>query len=550
MPLKPYLSLLLACTLFCLSCADRQAETSFLADIYALEDDPRAALSQLDTTGLHALHTLDQATRYLKKSLAQHYLQPALWPDEPRIMQAAALFRAHRAYEPLMETLCLASRMYEHRKEKDKQVALLREAIDLSQKAGDGDWLFFLYDHLSQMYLRQYDIVKYHRYQQAAHHCLGNGPASSHNLKTKVLIGKNYLQVGKTKEAISLLESVESAIGPTHICYADCRQYLSQAYLREGEWEKSIRKLNEWSAHAKDTDTHTLCNMLLAEAYYRKGDKAGAATCRQRIDTAQLSPRHYRIQKKYYELCARMAYEEKAYAEAARYERKLYQMDEEIIRKLNTKTLDEVILHDEMRKDRKAKAAYETRLHLLIGLMSLGLGGLLAIYLAKRKKYRQRKWELAQQIEVLQKLNDTQAGLKDELKNFIFRDFEIAKKIALLQQLDSDNDRRFLSKLHKLFLADTNTLLSLDWPAFYQHVDIYKQDFHARLTAAYPFLSEKEIQLSCLLMVGFNTAEIAAIWSQSVYSVHKYKTGIRKKTGMAEGADLAAEFSRRLRLQG
>lgn len=280
------------------------------------------------------------------------------------------------------------------------------------------------------------------------------------------------------------------------------------------------------------------------------GDKAAVTACRQRLDTAQLSSRHYRIQKKYYELCARMAYEEKAYAEAARYEGKLYQIDEEIIRKLNTKTLDEVILHDEMRKDREAKAAYESKLHLLIGLMGLGLGSLWAIYLAKRKKYLQRKWELAQQIEVLQKLNDTQATLKDELKKFILRDFEIAKKIALLQQLDSDNDRRFLSKLHKLFLADANSLLSLDWPAFYQHVDIYKQDFHARLTAAYSFLSEKEVQLSCLLTVGFNTSEIAAIWSQSVYSVHKYKTGIRKKTGMAEGADLVAEFSRFLGLQG
>lgn len=547
------LSLFLIGAILVAACTPRRDETLFLADIDALEDNPRLALTQLDTTGLQTLRTLDQATRYLKKSLAQHYLQPGSWPDPPRLEQALALFRANRTYEPLLESLCLAAEMYEHRQEKDRQIASLWEAIALCRKTADYDWLFFLYNHLSKMYLRQYDIVKYHQYQQAAHHCLSSRSPQSFNLKTQLLIAENYLHMGKTSEAILLLESVENAIGPTHICYTDCQLSLGLAYLKEGKGEKSIRKLQPLAARVDnegDEEKRAICHILLVGAYYLAGDKATAAVYRDKAAAVELSPQHYRIQKDYYQRCADLAFEEKAYARAARYWHMLYRLNEDIIRKLNTRTLDEVILRYEMRKEREAKAAYEAKLYLLIGLLVVGICSAIAIYMAKRKKYRQRKWELAQQIEVLQKIKDTQASLHDELTSFIVRDFEIAKKIALLKQLQSEDDRRFLSKLNRLSLTDDNKLLSLDWQAFYQHVDIYKHNFYTRLTAAYPLLSEKEVQLSCMLTVGFNTSEMAAIWSQSVYSVHKYKTAIRKKMGLPEGADLVAEFNKRLGVQG
>lgn len=546
-------SLFLTGALLMAACTPRRAEILFLADIDALEDNPRVALALLDTTGLQTLRTFDQATRYLKKSLAQHYLQPESWPDPLRLEQALALFRASRAYEPLLESLCLAAEMYEHRKEKDNQIASLWEAIALCRNAADYDWLFFLYNHLSEMYLRQYDMVKYHQYQQAAHHCLSGRSLQSFNLKTQLLIAENYLNMGKTSEAVLLLESVEDAIGPTHICYTDCELSLGLAYLKKGKWEKSIRKLQTLVTRVDnegDEEKTAICHMLLVEAYYRAGDKATAAIYRDKAAAVELSARHYRIQKDYYQRCADMAFEEKAYAEAARYWHILYRLDEDIICKLNIRTLDEVILRYEMRKEREEKAAYEAKLYLLIGFLVVGICGAIAIYGSKRKKYRQRKWELAQQIEVLQKIKDTEASLRDELTSFIVRDFEIAKKIALLQQLQNEDDRRFLSKLNRLFLTGENKLLSLDWQAFYQHVDIYKHNFYTRLTAAYPILSEKEVQLSCMLMVGFNTSEMAAIWSQSVYSVHKCKTAIRKKMELSEGADLVAEFSTRLGLQG
>ena len=43
-----------------------------------------------------------------------------------------------------------------------------------------------------------------------------------------------------------------------------------------------------------------------------------------------------------------------------------------------------------------------------------------------------------------------------------------------------------------------------------------------------------------MMVAGFKTDEIAAIWMQSIFSVHKYKTNIRKKLKTPEGANIIA----------
>ena len=98
--------------------------------------------------------------------------------------------------------------------------------------------------------------------------------------------------------------------------------------------------------------------------------------------------------------------------------------------------------------------------------------------------------------------------------------------------------KKLLKELDKLNLLKGNKLLSTRWNDFYHHIDISFNHFHERLTRRYPALNEKEVQLCCLMKAGFRTEEIAAVWMQSVFTVHKYKTSIRKKTEAPEAADI------------
>ena len=57
---------------------------------------------------------------------------------------------------------------------------------------------------------------------------------------------------------------------------------------------------------------------------------------------------------------------------------------------------------------------------------------------------------------------------------------------------------------------------------------------------------KKNFNSAVCLWSGFKTDEIAAIWMNSVFSVHKYKTNVRKKINAQEGADIIAFLSEKL----
>lgn len=52
-----------------------------------------------------------------------------------------------------------------------------------------------------------------------------------------------------------------------------------------------------------------------------------------------------------------------------------------------------------------------------------------------------------------------------------------------------------------------------------------------------------------MLLSSFKTEEIAAIWMNSIFSVHKYKTNVRKMIEAPEGADIIVFLTKKLSLQ-
>lgn len=542
MKIYVFLVILISFTTLLIACTHQRDENHFINQIDELEDNPKWALAQIDTFGLQHIRTFDEATRYLMKSLAEHYIRQEDWPDEDRINQCIRVFRNTRAYEPLLEALCLVSNMYEYKGQNDKQVESMEEAITLAKEKKDNAWLFFLFDNLSYMYLKQYNALKYFKYQTLAYECIKNKAISTFNVSSQIAIGKNYMYTGKSNEAIAVLKSVETTLTPNHIYYTDCKLWLGAAYIKEKRWEKGIREIEEALPYIENEPNRTIANTFLTITYSIRGDIVKSEHYLKEIDIDRLLIPDYRIKKELYKSQAQIAYLKQDYAGAVAYLQRLHSLDEEVISNLNTKTLDEVIFHYRMEKEQLLKAKNDKRLYSLIVFLIVGIGLMARWYLAKKRKYKRIRWELEQRLEILQGIADEKESIKNELTKFIVRDFEIAKKIALLKNTQHDTNRIFVSKLDKLLVTEDNKLLQLKWDKFYEEIDFYKQDFHKKLIAAFPLLIEKEVQLCCLLIIGFNTHEIAAIWSQSIYSVHKYKTSIRKKTGLSEGADIATEL--------
>ena len=167
------------------------------------------------------------------------------------------------------------------------------------------------------------------------------------------------------------------------------------------------------------------------------------------------------------------------------------------------------------------------------------------IHIKKKKKQLLQIFALQQQIDSLEQLRN----IKDEVRNFIFRDFEIAKKIAMLRATQQVQSAKFLKDLEKYHITKNNDLLDTDWEQFYKHINLSFDGFYSKLRNEYPTLNEKELQLCCMLISDFKTEEIAAIWMNSIFSVHKYKTNVRKKIKAPEGADIIAFLKEKLSLQ-
>lgn len=123
---------------------------------------------------------------------------------------------------------------------------------------------------------------------------------------------------------------------------------------------------------------------------------------------------------------------------------------------------------------------------------------------------------------------------------FILRDFEVAKQIAMLRYTQKEQSAKFIKELNRFNITQNNSLLTTQWDNFYKHIDLSFDNFYTLLKDNFSDLNEKELQLCCMMVARFKTEEIAAIWMQSIFSVHKYKTNIRKKLKTPEGANIIA----------
>ena len=207
---------------------------------------------------------------------------------------------------------------------------------------------------------------------------------------------------------------------------------------------------------------------------------------------------------------------------------------ESIIQQLNDITLDEAIQVYTKDQERNFYNQNIKRHQYIIVVITILLVCSIVFYLALKKKQAYNLLYLQASIDSMERLNI----IKDETKQMILHDFEIGKKIALLKQNKLEKYNKLLNELEKLNVTENNELLNMDWEKFYQHIDIAFDNFYSNLIEKYPDLNDKEVQLCCMLKAGFKTDEIAALWLQSVYSVHKYKTNVRKKIGAPEGADI------------
>ena len=177
------------------------------------------------------------------------------------------------------------------------------------------------------------------------------------------------------------------------------------------------------------------------------------------------------------------------------------------------------------------------------------IGGVIVSYLYYRNRV-QRLAEAEDRIDTLTRMlteaQSSTAETADE-KQPKTDDDAFFKKI-LLQQLGiirmvantpTHQNQALLKRISGISDGKIPTDSLLVWSDLYPVIDRLYDNFHTRLTEQYGnSLTEKEVQISCLLCANFSTKEIGVITQQSDATIYVRKTSIRKKIGATEGQDI------------
>lgn len=531
---------------FLFSCTQEHSSTyNFDEKILFIENDPHLYLSRIDTTGFTQIKGGKEATDFILSALTFNYMNNDCYPTKEQLQKSIRIFKAEGLVQQQLEAQYLLAGVYRKEKDLPHEVHVIEEAIDLANQESDNEWLFYLYSYLGDMYINQFNMFQFVKYLTLANQCIKDVPLADMSLSTKIQFAKNLLYTEHYNETYEILEELEYNVGKNNTYYNDIKRLLGVVLYKMNQLDSCIEKLNDALATEKSMSHLFTCHSILTYCYYKKNDLAKAEQHKKLAKKYDTDEDIRLSEIEFYTLCAEFAKANHNLEEQIDCLNKIKESYTSVLNYISGQSLDEAIQsYTRIHEKRMFNKQIATYRYILTGFLLIVCIWLI-VYIRIRKKQVYKILALQRQIESLENLRN----IKDEVKGFIMRDFEIAKKIAILRNTQQVQSAKFLKDLEKHHIIGGNDLLTMNWEQFYKDIDLSFDGFCSKLAKAYPTLNEKELQLCCMLMSGFKTDEIAAIWMNSVFSVHKYKTNVRKKINAQEGADIIAFLSEKLPLQ-
>lgn len=178
------------------------------------------------------------------------------------------------------------------------------------------------------------------------------------------------------------------------------------------------------------------------------------------------------------------------------------------------------------------------------------IGSIVFFYIRNR---RDKLLETEEKLESLQQLL-REAATAEPVSDSSSPDSKFFRKV-LLQQLGiirlmattpTEQNQELLQQMSRIANEHVPADALLVWEDLFPLIDAVYDGFYTRLTQfAAGRLSEKEIQLCCLLCAGFSTKEISVVTRQSVRTIYQRKSTIRHALCMDEKDDIVDYINRK-----
>ena len=500
-------------------------------------------------SALHILQTMDMPGDELNRATWALFTTQAKYKlyqtqSDSLINIALPYFLENGDTQQKALTLYYRAALYKEHKDIEKAQEFYYQAIKEVEKTEDYVLGHLIYAGLGGLYLYR-DLIDYAKevynkaydYAQMANNkkaiiasCmyLGRIEKELHNYNKAIVYYNEAITLSKEINASEMLVSALNDLALGYMYSKDFQNALH--YIKESIKiaEKDSLEINE-SRYTTIGQIYLKLNQLDSAEFY--------------IKKALTSSNVYRLENAYITL--HNIYNKKnLYKEASSSLAKAWIYNDSITKLDKSRTLIEMQEKYDQQKV-KDEAAMEIRLQKQRTQTTIGIiiVVVLLVGIYARYRYRQRIARLAEAEERI----DTLSRMLEDAQQATGKDDAFVKRM-LLQQLGvirlvantpTAQNQALLRRLAELGNDQVPVEELIVWEDLYPLIDRLYNGFHAYLMERFgSVLTDKEVQICCLLCAGFSTKEISVITHQSTSSIYVRKTSIRKKLGIEEGADI------------
>lgn len=523
---------------FVFSCGRQERHPDFNDTLSGIAVSPAKYLDAHSADTVLDLNRADDAEEFVLRSLALNYIDASAFPDSSSLYRAVETLGRDGRFIPVMEARFLIAEMYRNSGNTERSIEEMLSCLEVAEEYGSAEWKFFLYSHIANLYLRAYSIVPFFKYQAMAEESVQGEDIAAYHIVTRLTAAENYLYMGRTADAMALAGAAErEMVSAESSLQARCKRIIGLCMYKSGNYDEAVNKLGESLAHEKSVQGRFTVYSVLMSSYLALGKDSLALLCRDSAAVLADDAPSYYHKLAFYRNCASQAGRTGDRDGQITFLEKLDEAYSGMMSEFRSRVMDDVFSsYEKMREKRMYdyRSGIYKNIIILVLLMMLAL---FAVYYFYRKR-------IAEKIIGMQ---GRMLELENSEKSYIMRDIESAKNIARKEYALPERDRHILEEMKRDPSLKGNDLISRNWDVFFRHIDICYDGFYSSLRKNYPVLNDRELQLCCMLVAGMRTDEIAGIWQMSVYSVYKYKTGIRKKISMDSGSDIVAFLKERFR---
>lgn len=418
-----------------------------------------------------------------------------------------------------------------------RALVLFKEAAGIAEELNDAYWQSYLYSKLGFLYLKEYNRPTAQEYFDRSLQAGKELRIEESDTGYRLQFGRTFLFAHKPALALSYFESIRPQVKPGDTYYATLLRSIGLACFQIGRHGEAIEALEESLRYETDAELRMISQMTLFELFADRKDNLQTAYYKEEVEKLLPEVSNLDLHQEFYRICSFIYAQNGDYHQAFDEMTRSYSCEDNKLDYLGRLSVDEGVLLSYQRKmssENRQLKSDNRWLWIAIG----GSWGMIALIVFLFKRHRRHKfYELEHKIELLEEMTRTNSEKSDDLKSLIIRDLEIIKRIALYKSQHS-RDTSFVDQFNRLVTIDTCNPFELEWKRLYGDIDHLYGGFYTKLNRMPAGLTEKELQLCCLMKAGFKTDEVAAIWNQSVYSVQKYRSNIRRKLDTPEGADI------------